>query len=234
MPPWDFEPGSCEYFFASAAKSAPAFSCAYELVGERLVLDEDVADDARLAAACSSRLVRVVVGLRRRRRSPSRRWSPSCRPRPRAGSRGRRSRTSASVTHWRLSSRQVLFSLPPKYCFFSSFSCFSTCASVTFDVERWRLLRELGALDEALRGSGSGSPGTRPIRPSGTCASGGRSCTSPAWTRGRARSRVMCSPPTTAASPDRDVAAAAATAAAAGGCEQGERDARAKKRRGAS
>src|SRR5205823_2937243 len=31
FPPWLFEPGSCEYFFASAAKSAPPFSCAYSL-----------------------------------------------------------------------------------------------------------------------------------------------------------------------------------------------------------
>ena len=35
-PPWDFEPGSIEYFFASVAKSAPPFSSAYSLSASAL------------------------------------------------------------------------------------------------------------------------------------------------------------------------------------------------------
>ncbi len=53
LPPLSFEPGSCEYCFASAAKLAPSLQLRVDLVGERLLVlaDEDLLDLRE--AACS-------------------------------------------------------------------------------------------------------------------------------------------------------------------------------------
>ena len=62
LPPWSFEPGSSDDFFASAAKFAPPASCECSCVGLRLRLDEDVPNGARLGDGVGL-LVRVVVLL---------------------------------------------------------------------------------------------------------------------------------------------------------------------------
>ena len=63
LPPMFFEPGSCEYFFASAAKIAAGLELGVDLLRERLLVlaDEDLLDRPR-GGLLVLRLVRRVVG----------------------------------------------------------------------------------------------------------------------------------------------------------------------------